>query len=226
MIVVLFRAHEGAEFAVDVADVGVIDVAVDDVGDDFVAVAVVGGALDLATARVGQFAELGERREIKLLRLLGVMRPPSRTLSLISVSRSDWIMGGPRYNAKPAFVRAIRGQKIGGVMVNRPLLLAAQVVVQVLRQVAVLEMGARNRLALGQSFQCRRAEQVRDALGVGRVASNGPDGEDKGEARERVPCLRKVQEAFRRGGLADRRSPGRRTSPGHRLGCRQKRRPA
>ena len=39
-IVVLFRAVKRAELAIDVADVRVIDVAVDDVGDDLVAAAV------------------------------------------------------------------------------------------------------------------------------------------------------------------------------------------
>ena len=40
-IVVLFHAIKRAELAIDVADVGVIDVAIDDVGDDLVAAAVV-----------------------------------------------------------------------------------------------------------------------------------------------------------------------------------------
>ena len=71
VFVVALGAHERAELAIDVADVGVIDVAVDDVGDDLVAAAVVGGALALAAARVGEFAQLGQRREIELLRLLG-----------------------------------------------------------------------------------------------------------------------------------------------------------
>ena len=70
-VVVALGPHEGAELAVDVADVRVIDVPVDDVGDDLVAVTVVGRALALAAARVGQFAEFGQRREIELLRLLG-----------------------------------------------------------------------------------------------------------------------------------------------------------
>ena len=70
-VVVALGAHEGAELAVDVADVRVVDVPVDDVGDDLVAVAAVGRALALAAARVGQFAEFGQRREIELLRLLG-----------------------------------------------------------------------------------------------------------------------------------------------------------
>ena len=70
-VVLALGAHERAELAVDVADVRVIDVPVDDVGDDLVAVAVVVRALALASARIGQFAQLGQRREIKLLRLLG-----------------------------------------------------------------------------------------------------------------------------------------------------------
>jgi hypothetical protein len=52
MIVVFFGAIKSAELAIDVADVGVIDVAVDDVGDDLVAPPVVGRALALAPARV------------------------------------------------------------------------------------------------------------------------------------------------------------------------------
>jgi hypothetical protein len=71
VVLVALGAHEGAELAVDVADIGVIDVAVDDVGDDLVAAPFVGRALALAAARVGQFAQFRERRVIELLRLLG-----------------------------------------------------------------------------------------------------------------------------------------------------------
>ena len=34
MIIIFFRAIKRAELAIDVADVGVVDVAIDDVGDD------------------------------------------------------------------------------------------------------------------------------------------------------------------------------------------------
>jgi hypothetical protein len=37
MVVLLFGAIKRAKLAINVADVGVIDVAIDDVGDDFVA---------------------------------------------------------------------------------------------------------------------------------------------------------------------------------------------
>jgi len=36
-VVILFRAIKGAELAIHVADVGIVDIAIDDVGDDFVA---------------------------------------------------------------------------------------------------------------------------------------------------------------------------------------------
>ena len=87
--VVTLGAVEGAELAIDVADVGVIDVAVDDVGDDVVALAAVRGALALAAAGVGEFAELGERGVVKLLGFLGRDAAAVKDLALISVSRRD-----------------------------------------------------------------------------------------------------------------------------------------
>ena len=64
-VVVLLRAVEGAELAIDVADVGVVDVAVNDVGDDVVAAAVeVLGLCELAAA-VGERAEFFEWQMIK-----------------------------------------------------------------------------------------------------------------------------------------------------------------
>ncbi len=61
MVGVLLGAVERAELAVHVADVRVIDVAVDDVGDDLVAVAVVGSGLGLVAAGVGERGEVGGR---------------------------------------------------------------------------------------------------------------------------------------------------------------------
>src|ERR1043165_6484768 len=64
-VVVFFGAIEGAEFAIDVADVGVVDVAIDDVGGDFVAAAIeVAGFGELAAA-IGEGAEFFERQVIK-----------------------------------------------------------------------------------------------------------------------------------------------------------------
>ena len=59
MIVVALGAVERAELAVHVADVRVVDVAVDDVGDDLVALAIVGGGLGLVAAGIGERGEVG-----------------------------------------------------------------------------------------------------------------------------------------------------------------------
>ena len=59
VVVVLLGAVERAELAVHVADVRVVDVAVDDVGDDLVAAAVVGRGLGLAAAGIGELGEVG-----------------------------------------------------------------------------------------------------------------------------------------------------------------------
>ena len=64
-IVVLLRAVERAEFAIDVADVGVIDVAINDVSDDFVATTIVGIFPGNLTSPVGERAEFFERQMIK-----------------------------------------------------------------------------------------------------------------------------------------------------------------
>ena len=66
---VLLGAVERAELAIDVADVRVVDVAVNDVGDDLVAAAVVGAGLGELAAAVGQRAEFFERQVIKPQRL-------------------------------------------------------------------------------------------------------------------------------------------------------------
>jgi hypothetical protein len=71
MVGVFLRAVEGAEFAIDVADVGVIDIAVDDVGDDAGAAAGVGVALDLVAAAIGELAEFLERQAVEFEGLVG-----------------------------------------------------------------------------------------------------------------------------------------------------------
>ena len=57
MILVSFGSIEGAELAIDVADVCVVDVAINDIGDDLRAATIVGSVLG------GGPAEVGERPE-------------------------------------------------------------------------------------------------------------------------------------------------------------------
>ena len=71
-IVVFLRAIKGAELAIDIADVRVIDVAVDVVSNDFVAMAVVGGGLGEPAAAVGERAKLLQRQGVKAQGLGGV----------------------------------------------------------------------------------------------------------------------------------------------------------
>ena len=61
MIVIFFGAIKRAELAINVADVGVIDVAINDVGHDFISVAVVGRTLRLSSPLIGQCAKLLQR---------------------------------------------------------------------------------------------------------------------------------------------------------------------
>ena len=74
-VVVLFRPVKRAEFAIDVADVGVIDVAVNDVGDDVVAASVEILRLGQLAAAVGERAEFLQRQMIKPQRLGRVDAP-------------------------------------------------------------------------------------------------------------------------------------------------------
>ena len=69
MIVVLFGAIKRAELAVNVADIGVIDVAIDDVGDDLAAPVPIMFFFREVAPRVGQRAELRERPAVKRERL-------------------------------------------------------------------------------------------------------------------------------------------------------------
>ena len=69
MIVVLLRAIKRAELAVNVADVRVVDVAIDDVGDDLAPLAIVTFFFRQIPPRIGERAELRQRPAIKLERL-------------------------------------------------------------------------------------------------------------------------------------------------------------
>ncbi len=64
-VIVLFHAIERAELAIDIADVGVIDVAVNDVGDDVVAAPVEILRLGQLPAAVGERAEFLQRQMIQ-----------------------------------------------------------------------------------------------------------------------------------------------------------------
>ena len=75
-VVLFFRPPKRAELAVLVANVGVVDVAVDDVGGDVVAAPVVGVRLGQAAAAIRQRAKLRQRQLTKLRRLVGTHSPP------------------------------------------------------------------------------------------------------------------------------------------------------
>ena len=64
-IIVLFHAVKGAELAINIANIGVIDVAVDVVSDDFIAATVIGGRLGELAAAVGERAEFFEGQTIQ-----------------------------------------------------------------------------------------------------------------------------------------------------------------
>jgi len=75
-IVVFFGAIKRAEFAINIANVGVVNVPVNDVGDNFVAPAVVGLFLGELTPSISQRAQIFERQMIKL-QCLGFIHPPT-----------------------------------------------------------------------------------------------------------------------------------------------------
>src|SRR5947199_2084499 len=66
---VLFRAVEGAEFAIDVADIGVVNVAVDDVGDDLIPAPVVSGGFGQLPSPVRQRSQFLQGQRVKSQRL-------------------------------------------------------------------------------------------------------------------------------------------------------------
>ena len=68
MIVVPFGPIKRAELAVNVADIGVIDVAIDDVGDNLAAPFPVMFFFRQVASRVSQRTKLGERPAVKLER--------------------------------------------------------------------------------------------------------------------------------------------------------------
>ena len=105
---VVFDAVEGAELAIDVADVGVIDVAIDDVGDDLVAAIVVGGWLWPIAGGGRPAPKFFQRQLIERQGLGAMMRVavpdfleqarPSRRRGLISFWINGW-SGGFRRGA-------------------------------------------------------------------------------------------------------------------------------
>ena len=64
-VAVLLRAIEGAELAIHVADVGVVDVPINDVGDDFVAAPIVSAGPGELAPPVGQRTEFFQRQMIE-----------------------------------------------------------------------------------------------------------------------------------------------------------------
>src|SRR5919106_449330 len=70
MIFVFLGAIERAELAVNVAHVRVIDVSIDDVGNDLISLAVVGQALRLSSPFIGQGAKFFQRQAIKFERFI------------------------------------------------------------------------------------------------------------------------------------------------------------
>ena len=68
MVVILFRPIKRAEFAIDIANVGVIDVAIDDVSDDLAAPAPVVFFFCQIAPRVGQRTQLRQGQTIKFER--------------------------------------------------------------------------------------------------------------------------------------------------------------
>ena len=68
MVGVFFRPVERAKLAVDVADVRVIDVAIDDVSHDFAAAIAVAGGFRLVSPRGGKLPELRQGKPVKLQR--------------------------------------------------------------------------------------------------------------------------------------------------------------
>ena len=71
MVVVFFGSIKSAELAVNVADIRVVDVAIDDVSHDLAALSLVSVRFGKLASRIGQPTELFQLPAIKLERLLG-----------------------------------------------------------------------------------------------------------------------------------------------------------
>ncbi len=71
MIFVFFCPIKRAEFAINVADIGVVNVSIDNVSHDLVSLAVVGQALRLLSPFISQGTKLFERPAVKLQRVIG-----------------------------------------------------------------------------------------------------------------------------------------------------------
>ena len=80
MIGVPLRPIKSTEFAINIADIGVIDVAIDNVGHDLIAPAIVGQALRLSTPLIRQNAEFLQRETIQFARVPGRNSFPGQNL--------------------------------------------------------------------------------------------------------------------------------------------------
>ena len=93
VIGILLRPVKRAELAVNVADVGVVDVAIDDVGHDLCAAPIVALAFDLIAPRVRQRAEFFERQPVKLERIGGVKSARRREFARLRLISSQATIG-------------------------------------------------------------------------------------------------------------------------------------
>src|SRR6185295_5028279 len=75
-VVISFSAIKGAEFAIYVADIRVVDVAIDDIGDDLIAAPAVSICLRQLPAPIGERAQFFQWQMVKPQRL-GLINPLS-----------------------------------------------------------------------------------------------------------------------------------------------------
>src|SRR5438105_9437410 len=71
-VIVAFHAVKRAKLAIDIADVRVVDVSINDIGDDPVAASLVGRSFGQLTPPVGQRPQLLQRQPVKPQRLLPI----------------------------------------------------------------------------------------------------------------------------------------------------------
>ena len=80
MVVVFFRPVKRTELAINIADICVVDVAINDVGHDLVAVSIVGGGFGSLPAGIRQRPEHFQRQPVQFACFLGSDPPAIQNL--------------------------------------------------------------------------------------------------------------------------------------------------
>jgi hypothetical protein len=196
-------AVEGAELAVDVTDIGVIDVTVDNIGNDVVALVIEGGGFGEVSAVVGEDAEFVEGELVEFECVLGgdSLTVPDFLDDRVSEFGDHggsialgWVLGDVVWGvdgAEVVFIQEFREA------LDSAAFILAEVVMDMPGEVIASEVGCEFRLFLDERFDGFESERFGFTEGLTErgevgVSLQDPDCIDEREAGEVGPCAAEV----------------------------------